>query len=105
MQKDVFTTAEKRLLDALGRGEAAAKTQKELTAITGYDARTTRHILETARKKGAVICGSDAGRYLPETLDELHKYVRRVDSQVRNECVALAAARRLLKSWEGCDDD
>ena len=95
-----FTVEEKKLLDALGRGETAGRTQKELTAITGFDARTTRKVLESARKKGAVVCGSDAGRYLPETLDELRRYVHRVSSQTRNEAIALNAAKKLLKQWE-----
>ena len=98
MERNVrFTEEETRLLAALGRGECAARTQRELTAITGFDARTTRKLLESARKRGAVICGSDAGRYLPETLDELKRYVKRVESQLRSEGAALQAARRLLR--------
>ena len=106
-----LTAEEQKLLDALGLGESAARTQSELTAITGFDARTTRKLLESARKRGAVICGSDAGRYLPETLDELKRYVKRVESQLRNEGAALQAARRLLRqsldgdNFGGASDD
>lgn len=95
-----FTAAERKIIDALGRGESAARTQRELTAITGFDARTTRKVLESARKKGAVVCGADAGRYLPETLEELRRYVRRVSSQVENESIALNAAKSRLREWE-----
>lgn len=97
MKHKIFTIEEQKLLDSLGRGESAARTQSEITAITGYDGRTTRKILERARKRGAVVCGSDAGRYLPETLDELKRYVKRVESQLRSEGAALQAARRLLR--------
>lgn len=100
-----FTAEEKKLLDALGRGESAARTQTEITSITGLDARTTRKLLETARKKGAVVCGSGVGRYLPETLNELRRYVHRVSSQTRNEAIALNAAKTLLKQWEAGEND
>lgn len=102
---DRFTAEEKKLLDTLGHGESAAKTQRELTAITGFNARTTRKLLETARKRGAVVCGSDAGRYLPETIEELRRYVHRVSSQTRNEAIALNAAKTLLKQWEAGEND
>ena len=105
MRHKAFTLEEEKLLSVLGRGERAARTQRELTAITGFDARTTRKLLEAARKKGAVVCGGDNGRYFPETLEELRRYVHRVSSQTRNEAIALNAAKTLWRKWEGVEHD
>ena len=92
---------EKKLLSVIGHGEDNAITQREITKLTGIQPRDTRLILERLRKSGVVICSSDHGRFFPENIEELRAYINRVQSGVRNECVALAPARRLLSEWCG----
>ena len=94
---------EKKLLSVIGTGEENAVTQKEITALTGLPPRETRLILERARKAGTVICSSNAGRFYPADAAELRAYIKRIDSGVRNECIALAPARRLLREWSEAD--
>jgi DNA-binding GntR family transcriptional regulator len=92
---------EKALVSIIGRGERHAIKQDEITRLTGLSARETREVIERLRAGGMVICSSNAGRFLPETVEELEAYVRRIQASVRAECVALAPARRLLKEWKG----
>ena len=94
-----MTEIEERLLSIIGKGEENAVTQKEITALTGLPPRETRLILERARKAGTVICSSNAGRFFPQTIEELEHYVLRVQASVRAQCIALAPARRLLRDW------
>ncbi len=92
---------ETKLLSVIGKGEDNAITQREITAMLGIGARETRQILERLRKSGVVICSSDHGRFFPETVDELEHYLNRVQANVRNQCISIAPARRLLKEWGG----
>lgn len=95
---------EKKLLSVIGHGEDNAITQREITKLTGIQPRDTRLILERLRKSGVVICSSDHGRFFPETVDELEHYLNRVQANVRNQCISIAPARRLLKEWGGEPD-
>ena len=92
---------ETKLLSVIGKGEDNAITQREITAILGIGARETRLILERLRKSGVVICSSDHGRFFPETIEELEHYLNRVQANVRNQCISIAPARRLLREWGG----
>lgn len=94
-----MTDIEKKLLSVIGKGEANAVTQKRITALTGLPPRETRLILARLRKSGIVICSGNRGRFFPETVDELEHYVKRIEADVKNQCMALAPARRLLKEW------
>lgn len=94
-----MTDIEKELLSVIGHGEKNAITQREITKLTGIQPRDTRLILERLRKSGIIVCAGNRGRFFPETLDELEHYVKRIQANVRNQCIALAPARRLLKEW------
>lgn len=94
-----MTDIEKKLLSVIGYGEENAITQREITKLTDIQPRDTRLILERLRKSGIVVCAGNRGRFFPETLDELEHYVKRIQANVRNQCIALAPARRLLKDW------
>ena len=94
-----MTDIEKKLLSVIGHGEKNAITQQEITKLTGIQPRDTRLILEHLRKSGIIICAGNSGRFFPETFDELEHYVKRIQANVRNQCIALAPARRLLKEW------
>lgn len=96
-----MNTIEKQLLSLIGTGESNAVTQQEITSLLGIDDRETRLILEKARKAGTVICSSNAGRFYPESVEELQAYINRIQAAVRNECISLAPARRLLREWGG----
>ena len=94
-----MTDIEKKLLSVIGHGEENAVTQQRITSLTDLPSRETRLILERLRKSGIVVCAGNRGRFFPETLDELEHYVKRIQANVRNQCRALAPARRLLKEW------
>ncbi len=95
-----MTDIEKKLLSVIGHGEENAITQQEITKLTGIQPRDTRLILERLRKSGIVVCAGNRGRFFPETLVELEHYVKRIQANVRNQCAALAPARRLLGEWK-----
>lgn len=91
-------TAEERLLNIIPHGEANAVSQSEITALTGFTPRDTRLIVERLRKQGVVICGSNAGRFIPETTDELKLYVKRTQSRIHTEKECLKSAINRLKN-------
>ena len=95
-----MTEIEERLLSIIGTGEENAVTQQRITSLIGLPPRETRLILERLRKSGMVICAGDKGRFFPQTIEELEHYVLRVQASVRNQCIALAPARRLLRDWK-----
>lgn len=95
---------EKILLDILPRGEGNAIKQSEITALTGYPPRETRLIVERLRKQGTVICASDSGRFIPETLYELERYIKREQSAILNQQQALQSALDLRERWTNNDD-
>lgn len=95
-----MTDIEKKLLSVIGHGEENAVTQQRITSLTGLPPRETRLILERLRKSGIVVCAGDKGRFFPQTVEELEHYILRVQASVRNQCIALAPARRLLREWK-----
>ena len=85
------------LLAVIGTGEENATTSKQIQKAFGVSQRELRRIVESCRKKGVYILASDSGYFFPENDDELRRFIRRENNRVKNQCVALAPLKRLLK--------
>lgn len=76
-----------KLLGALGRGRANAKTADVLQVMSGiaYERRTQANVREAInelRARAYPIGGCDAGYYLVETADELEEVVRGLNGRI-----------------------
>lgn len=85
------------LLAVLKAGEQNAVTSRQIQKAFGLSQRELRRIVESCRKKGVYILASDSGYFFPENDDELRRFIRRENNRVKNQCVALAPLKRLLK--------
>lgn len=93
------------ILDRIPYGSDNAVSMRDLARGLGEDQRQIRFRIERARIAGNVIAGTDAGIFIPETVEELREYVRRNDNRVKTSCVALASAKRLLKEVTEYEDE
>jgi len=94
----------RKILDRIPYGSQNAVSMRDLARGLGEDPRQIRHRIEQARIAGNIIAGTDAGIFIPTTVEELREYVRRNEQRVKTSCVALAPAKRLLKEVD-CDED
>ena len=92
------------LSNLISIGEDNAVKMSALMEQTGLSRRELYKLFEQERKKGAVICATNKGYFLPATTDELQGYIRRVQARVRTESIALHSARALLRKMQ-LDDE
>lgn len=95
------------IIGSISSGEDNAVSLSELCRRTNEGERTVRLCIEDMRRKGAVICSSGKGYYLPSCTDELRRYVRTERARSRSIKKTLSAAEKLLRKWEsegGCND-
>jgi len=95
-----------KLIDLLSRGQENAKTANELQSLLGY--KTVRHVtreINRLRNDGEVILsnntGDNKGFYLPETEDEILRFVRNMYSRIREIRKAVTSAEDELKRLGG----
>ena len=89
------------IAEILKRGEANAIKSRELAERTGLDRRTVFHAIEDERKKGALICASDSGYFLPETRDELYRGYMRYTASARKILANATHLKEALEIFEG----
>ena len=88
------------IVEILRRGESNAITSRELAERTGLETRTLFRTIEDERRRGALICATDNGYFLPETRDELYKGYMRYTSSARK---ILSNAKHLKQALEQFD--
>lgn len=93
------------ILDRIPRGSDNAISMRDLARGLGETQRQIRLRIERARIAGNVIAGTDAGIFIPATVEELREYIKRNDNRVKTSCVALAPAKRLLKEVTDNEDE
>lgn len=93
-------TTEEKIANALRAGEENAVSLSNMCRISGLDNRSTRLCIEDMRRKGAVICSSSKGYYLPSGLCDLRRYVRTEHARANSIKTTLRAAEDLLRKWE-----
>ena len=86
-----------QFLAVLGTGERSAISSKQIQKAFGLSQRELRRIVESCRKKGVYILASDSGYFFPENDDELRRFIRRENNRIKNQCIAIAPLKRLLK--------
>lgn len=85
------------IMDYIPTGKDNAVSMKDLAIAMRTDARTVRKMIHSARMDGAIICGTNAGYYKPETDDELLSYYRLARRRALSGLASLKAARAVLK--------
>ena len=55
----------------------------ELARITGTEERELRRMIENARRAGILICSSEKGYFMPETLQDIRTHVNRARERIR----------------------
>lgn len=87
----------KWLTDTVPTGQEGALPMHDLAIIHGLSARQMRLAVENARRDGVLICSSDRGYFMPETIFELQEYARRTSARLRTGRACLAPFLRELK--------
>lgn len=88
------------IIGSIHTGEDNAVSLAELCKRTNEGERAVRLCIEDMRRKGAVICSSNKGYYLPSCTDELRRYVHAEQARSRSIKRTLRAAEKLLRKWE-----
>lgn len=90
------------IAELLSYGEKSAISTPDLCRALGIDdTRLLRQIIARERKAGAVILSSCAGYFLPETVEEVRRFVAHEDKRARSIMTAIKPARDILKQFEG----
>lgn len=87
-------------------GEANALPMRELARLTGISERQVRKLIERERGAGGLILSSDKGYFLPSPDNasaEMRDYIRRVDSRMHSNRIAVKRLKRALKELEAQD--
>ena len=88
-----------KILSLLGDGIDSSLQVRELCKFTGLSDRTARKAIETIRRAGVCIVTDQMhGYWLPETVEELQRYIRQEEWRGRSTFYTLGTARRLYSS-------
>lgn len=87
----------KWLTDTIPTGQDSALPMYHLAMMHGLSARKMRLAVENARRDGILICSSDRGYFMPETVFELQEYARRTSARLKTGKACLAPFLRELK--------
>lgn len=91
-----------KVSDVLSHGEWNAKTSSELCQLFDLSPRDLRAAIHQERLSGEVIlssCSSDhPGYFLPSTDAEILRYVRQMESRIRQIWKATRSAKKALKA-------
>lgn len=79
----------KWLTESIPAGRKEAVSMRYLAKIHGLTEREIRRAIEQARRDGMLICSSEQGYFLPETVQEIRAYTRRMSARIRTgrECL------------------
>ena len=85
------------LTDTIPTGRTAAVSMYHLSNVHHMTERKMRLAVEKARRNGILICSSDKGYFLPETVDEIQEYTRRTAARLKTGRACLAPFLRELR--------
>lgn len=88
-------TVSEKICSALKTGEDNAVSLSDMCKVSGRDNRRTRLVIEDLRRHGTVICSSDKGYYLPETVEEIQHYINKESKRARSIFYTLRTAKAL----------
>lgn len=81
-------------------GEREAVSMSHLARTLAVSQRELRRSIEQARRAGNLICSSEKGYFIPETLDELKAYAHRTRERARTNRACLAPFLRRIRQAE-----
>lgn len=88
-----------KILFLLGEGLDNSLQVRELCKFTGLSNRTVRKAIETIRRAGVCIVTDQMhGYWLPETIEELQRYIRQEERRGHSTFYTLKTAKRLYSS-------
>ena len=94
-----------KIADFLPRGAENAVPSRYLVNILGFrSVRDLQKAIERERNAGAVIlstCTDGGGYFLPDSPEEIRRFIRTLSSRARNSDKALESARAELQRIEG----
>ena len=93
-----------KLLDLIPEGRGNAISMKDLAGLLNCTVREVRKAVFNARIDGEVICGTDAGYYLPATREELKEYYTLRRGAALSSLKALKGARIRLAEFSKAED-
>lgn len=88
------------LTETIPEGEQDAVPMSYLAALHHISERKMRKEVEGARRCGILICSSDRGYFMPETLEEIRDYTQRTKARIRTGGQCLAPFLRKIKEAE-----
>ena len=97
MKITILSMRQQFILSLIPSGEENAIHSRELQAITEISVRALRAEIESIRRAGFVICGSNSGYFMPADLDELRRHIQRQRRAARSVLYTLRSARQLEK--------
>jgi biotin operon repressor len=86
-----------KLLAAIGKGEENARSSTTLRIITGSSDRELRKNIERLRRSGHVIVSCEHGYYIPSTLAEVQRHIRKETARAHSIFYTLESAKELEK--------
>lgn len=99
----------KKFLDFIPYGKSNSLSMRELSVRSGNDLRTTRKLVEAARKEGVPLC-SDCGKngggyYFPINVSEALPCRQQMRARVSSCAQSLNAIERYIKENGGGEDE
>lgn len=92
----------RQILFLLGEGMDNSIHVREICKLTGLSDRAVRKAIETIRRGGVVVVTDQMhGYWLPETQDDLSRYIRQEERRGRSTFYTLKGARQLYSALYG----
>lgn len=91
----------KWLTDSIPIGQLDAVSMGHLAKVHNLSERRMRREVEKARCAGILICSSDKGYFMPETISDIREYARRERARIRTGSQCLAPFLRRIREAEG----
>lgn len=89
------------LTDTIPTGQMDAISMSHLARIHNLSNRKMRREVEKARRAGNLICSSDRGYFMPETIADIRDYALRTKARLRTGGQCLAPFLREIRRAEG----
>ncbi len=99
----------KKFLEFIPYGKDNSLSMKEISVRIGKDLRTTRKLVETARKEGVPLC-SDCGKngggyYFPINVSEALPCRQQMKARLSSYACSLAAIEKFIREQGGGEDE
>lgn len=90
----------KTVLCCLKTGKNNAISMRAIARKTELSERNVRKAVESLRRAGECIVSDASGYYLPETREEVARYIRRIERTAKSHFYTLRTARHALEEFE-----